>query len=125
MSYPLAGFANELTVDVKNVSGPKSTTIQNEKASADGSLTPDSLSNGDMKSGHVSSPREHAVESESTYTHSEDDLARSPQSSPAGRTALESPSQEFSDVFVKSTEGDAETHRYVSQFILCFDQFVS
>ncbi|KAF2310240.1 hypothetical protein GH714_007373 [Hevea brasiliensis] len=36
------GFANDLTIDVKNASA-----MQKEKASQDGSLTPDSLSNGD------------------------------------------------------------------------------
>uniref|UniRef100_A0A6N2KBV0 EF-hand domain-containing protein n=1 Tax=Salix viminalis TaxID=40686 RepID=A0A6N2KBV0_SALVM len=98
------GFSNELTVDVKRAPGQK------ERAPADGSLTPDSLSNGDMRSGiftgeHVRS------ESESAYIHSEDEIARSPQGSPAGRSASESPSQDFSDVFTKNTEADIDTHR--------------
>ncbi|KAJ4837699.1 hypothetical protein Tsubulata_035014 [Turnera subulata] len=89
------GFSNDLMVDVKDAPGSKSTTTQKERASADGSLTPDSLSNGNGK----------------LYSHSEDELATSPQDSPAGRGTLESPSQEYSDVFEKSTEADAETHR--------------
>ncbi|KAJ6336442.1 hypothetical protein OIU78_012940 [Salix suchowensis] len=99
------GFSNELTVDVKRAPGQK------ERAPADGSLTPDSLSNGDMRSGiftgeHVRS------ESESAYIHSEDEIARSPQGSPAGRSASESPSQDFSDVFTKNTEADIDTHSF-------------
>lgn len=53
---------------------------------------------------------ERAFESESAYTHSEDESARSPHDSPAGKAAPESPSQNFSDVF-RSSEADAETHR--------------
>ncbi|KAF5747243.1 epidermal growth factor receptor substrate 15-like 1 isoform X1 [Tripterygium wilfordii] len=103
------GFANDLTVDVKSISiSPKSRSAnaQGEKASSDGSLTPNSLSDADGKSGNLFSPGEHAVKSESAYAHSDDESLRSP-----GRSALESPSQGFSDVFVKSTEADAETHR--------------
>ncbi|KAF5740962.1 epidermal growth factor receptor substrate 15-like 1 isoform X1 [Tripterygium wilfordii] len=103
------GFGNDLTVDVKNiVTSPKSRSAnaQTEKASSDGSLTPNSSSNADGKSGSLFSPGEHAVESESAYAHSEDESLRSP-----GRSALESPSQGFSDVFARSTEVDAETHR--------------
>lgn len=110
ISFPLSGFSNELTVDVKRAPGQK------ERAPADGSLTPDSLSNGDMRSGiftgeHVRS------ESESAYIHSEDEIARSPQGSPAGRSASESPSQDFSDVFTKNTEADIDTHRYSNQSV--------
>ncbi|KAJ6392427.1 hypothetical protein OIU77_026233 [Salix suchowensis] len=98
------GFSNELTVDVKRAPGQK------ERAPADGSLTPDSLSNGDMRSGFFTG--EHVrSESESAYIHSEDEIARSPQGSPAGRSASESPSQDFSDVFTKNTEADIDTHR--------------
>ncbi|CAK7346013.1 unnamed protein product [Dovyalis caffra] len=97
------GFSNELTVDVK------SAPAQKERSSADGSLTPDSLSNGDGRSGIFTG--EHVFESESAYNHSGDEMARSPQGSPAGRTASESPSQEFSDVFAKNTETDVDTHR--------------
>ncbi|XVE69598.1 hypothetical protein DITRI_Ditri10aG0003400 [Diplodiscus trichospermus] len=99
------GFSNELTVDVKNVSS------QRGKASPEGSLTPDSSSYMDEKTGNLFSTGERAIESESAYTHSEDDSARSPRGSPAGRNSLESPSQHFfDDNFGKSTEADAETH---------------
>ena len=67
----------------------------------------------DEKTGNLFSASERALESESAYTHSEDESARSPHGSPAGRNSLESPSQQFSDDhFGKSTEADAETHRY-------------
>ncbi|KDP36775.1 hypothetical protein JCGZ_08066 [Jatropha curcas] len=100
------GFANDLMLDMKNVSAPNSkSTIQ------DGSPTHDSLSNGDDKSGNFSRVDGHGIEGESVYSHSEDELARSPQSSLAGRNALGSPSKAFSDVFAKSTDADAETHR--------------
>eukprot|EP00258_Populus_trichocarpa_P034981 XP_024451000.1 epidermal growth factor receptor substrate 15-like 1 isoform X2 [Populus trichocarpa] len=97
------GFSNELTVDVKSAPGQK------ERAPADGSLTPDSLSNGDGRSGIFTG--EHVLESESAYFHSGDEIARSPQGSPAGRAASESPSQDFADVFAKNTEADIDTHR--------------
>ena len=103
-----SGFGNELTVNVKNVSIP-----QRGKASPNGSLTPDSSSYVDEKTGNLFSAGECAIESEFAYTHSEDESARSPRGSPAGRDYLESPSQQFSDDhFGKSTEVDAETHRY-------------
>ncbi|XVF35816.1 hypothetical protein REPUB_Repub19eG0003300 [Reevesia pubescens] len=101
------GFSNELTVDVKNVS-----VSQNGQASPDGSLTPDSSSYVDEKTGNLFSAAEHSIESESAYTHSEDESARSPRGSHAGRNSLESPSQQFSnDHFGKSSEADAETNR--------------
>ncbi|KAG6783571.1 hypothetical protein POTOM_009227 [Populus tomentosa] len=103
------GFSNELTVDVKSAPGQK------ERAPADGSLTPDSLSNGDGRSGIFTG--DHVLESESVYIHSEDEIARSPQDSPAGRAASESPSQDFADVFAKNTEADTDTHRYSNQFV--------
>ncbi|CAI0381650.1 unnamed protein product [Linum tenue] len=99
------GFGHDLTIDVKNVSEA------NGIASPSGSLTPDSLSNGDAKSGNFRNThdQEHNLEeNESAYTHSEvESVARSPHGSPAGRT----PSRDFSDVFAKSTEGDSEVHR--------------
>nr|XP_034905502.1 epidermal growth factor receptor substrate 15-like 1 isoform X4 [Populus alba] len=98
------GFSNELTVDVKSAPGQK------ERAPADGSLTPDSLSNGDGRSGIFTG--DHVLESESAYIHSEDEIARSPQDSPAGRAASESPSQDFADVFAKNTEADIDTHSF-------------
>lgn len=112
MPLSLSGFANDLTIDVKNASA-----TQKEKVSQDGSLTPDSLSNGDGKSGNFLSGGEHALKGESAYTHSEDELARSPQGGSARRNALDSPS---SDVFAKSIDPDAETHRYYVHPFLCF-----
>ncbi|OMP07587.1 hypothetical protein COLO4_07214 [Corchorus olitorius] len=101
------GFGNELTIDVKNVS-----VSQRGKTSPDGSLTPDSSSYMDEKTGNLFSTSERALESESAYTHSEDESAKSPRGSPAGRNSLESPTQQFSDDhFGKSTEADGETHR--------------
>ncbi|XVF63516.1 hypothetical protein PTKIN_Ptkin09bG0092800 [Pterospermum kingtungense] len=103
------GFGNELTVDVNNVS-----VSQRGKASPDGSLTPDSTSYVDEKTGNLFGAGGRAIESESAYTHSEDESARtrSPHDSPAGRNSVESPSQKFSnDLFGKSTEADAESHR--------------
>ncbi|XWS26023.1 hypothetical protein CRYUN_Cryun27aG0118100 [Craigia yunnanensis] len=101
------GFGNELTVNVKNVS-----ISQRGKASPNGSLTPDSSSSVDEKTGNLFIAGGFAVESEFAYTHSEDESARSPCGSPAGRNSIESPSQRFSDDhFGKSTEADAETHR--------------
>ncbi|GKV44398.1 hypothetical protein SLE2022_174280 [Rubroshorea leprosula] len=100
------GFGNELTIDVKN---PKS--LQRGKASPDGSLTPDSSSYADDKHGNIFTS-EYAIESESAYTHSEDESTRSPHGSSAGRTTLESPSDQFSDgPFRKGAEADTETHR--------------
>ncbi|CAN0927432.1 Uncharacterized calcium-binding protein C800.10c [Linum grandiflorum] len=109
------GFANELTIDAKNVSettNGKPNAVQNGKALSDGSITPDSLYNGDAKSGNFSNTHEHTLEeNESAYAHSEDESTRSPQGSPAGRITRERPpSQDFSDVFAKSTEGDSEAH---------------
>jgi len=112
ISFPLSGFSNELTVDVKSAPGQK------ERASVDDSLTPDSLSNGDGRSGIFTG--KHVLESEAAYNHSEDEMARSPQGSPAGRSASESPSQDFSDVFAKSTEADIDTHRYSHRFVSMF-----
>ncbi|XP_021686458.2 uncharacterized protein LOC110669233 isoform X2 [Hevea brasiliensis] len=98
------GFANDLTIDVKNVSA-----VQKEGGLEDGTLTPDSLSNGDGKSGNFLSTGEHALEGESACFHSEDESARSPQGSSARRNGLDSPS---SDVFAKSIDPDAETHLF-------------
>ncbi|XP_057974465.1 uncharacterized protein LOC131162221 isoform X2 [Malania oleifera] len=55
---------------------------------------------------------DHVHKSESAYTQSEDDMARSLPESPAGKTAQESASQEFSDIHSrKSAEVDSEMHR--------------
>lgn len=106
--FLLSGFGNELTVNVKDASA--SPNAYPEKASPGGTLTPDSLSNAGDKSRNLMNG-EHAPESESAFTHSEDELARSPHGSSVEQTAADSPSQEFSDVF-RSTEADTETHRF-------------
>ncbi|KAK2660910.1 hypothetical protein Ddye_007443 [Dipteronia dyeriana] len=104
------GFGNELTFDAKK-SSTSPNAVQGEKASPNGSLTPDSLSNSDDKPRNLMTG-EHTFESEDAYTHSEDESARSPHGSPAGRGAPESPSQEFSDAhFGRDSEADTETHR--------------
>ncbi|KAL5778380.1 hypothetical protein ACOSP7_011306 [Xanthoceras sorbifolium] len=104
------GFGNDFTFDAKNSSNSPD-AAQGEKASPNGSLTPDSLSNVDDKPRNLMTG-ERTFESEDGYTHSEDESARSPHGSPAGRGALESPSQEFSDApFGRDSEADAETHR--------------
>ncbi|KAG8502988.1 hypothetical protein CXB51_001005 [Gossypium anomalum] len=101
------GFGNELTIDVK-----KGAVSQRGKASPDGSLTPDSTSYADEKTANLFSAGERAIESESAYTHSEDESARSPRGSPTDRNSLESPSKPFSDdPFGKSTEAEAERHQ--------------
>ncbi|KAG7971452.1 hypothetical protein I3843_07G134200 [Carya illinoinensis] len=105
-------FVNDLTLDAKNTSispRPKSASVHMEKSYGDDSSPHDLYANG--KPGNSLSP-EPALESESAYSHSEDELARSPRDSLAGRTQLESPSQEFSDVhYGKGFEADSETHR--------------
>ncbi|XP_041021373.1 epidermal growth factor receptor substrate 15-like 1 isoform X1 [Juglans microcarpa x Juglans regia] len=107
------GFVNDLTLDAKNVSvspKSKSASVHNEKAYGDDSSPRDSYANG--KPGNSLSTSEPAFESESTYSHSEDELARSPHDSLAGRSAFESPSKEFSDIhYGKEFEADTETHR--------------
>ncbi|KAG4161973.1 hypothetical protein ERO13_D01G089100v2 [Gossypium hirsutum] len=101
------GFGNELTIDVK-----KGAVSQRGKASPDGSLTPDSTSYADEKTANLFSASDRAIESESAYTHSEDESARSPRGSPTDRNSLESPSKPFSDdPFGKSTEAEAERHQ--------------
>ncbi|XP_050215165.1 uncharacterized protein LOC126666204 isoform X3 [Mercurialis annua] len=106
------GFSKDLTIDMKNVSAANSnSTMQKEIGSQDGSLTPDSLSNGGGKSANLFAGDD-ALEGESAYGHSDDELARSPRGSSTGRTALESPSQDFSDVFTKSADADAESHSF-------------
>ncbi|KAF5455621.1 hypothetical protein F2P56_025179 [Juglans regia] len=107
------GFVNDLTLDAKNTSvspRPKSASVHIEKSYGGDSSPHDLYANG--KPGNSLSP-EPAFESESAYSHSEDELARSPRDSLAGRTQFESPSQEFSDVhYGKGSEADAETHSF-------------
>lgn len=77
---------------MKNVSAPptsQSTSAQRDMASPDA-----------------------ALESESVFNHNEEEYARSPSDSPAGRTAAGSPSQSFSEAnYGKDSEADAENHR--------------
>ncbi|GMP47567.1 hypothetical protein CsSME_00015241 [Camellia sinensis var. sinensis] len=91
----------------------KSTSAEKENYSPNGSLSPDLMSHADDNmSDKLFSKGEHAFESKSAYTHSEDESGKSPSSSPARHTAFESPSREYSDNhFKKSPKVDAETHR--------------
>ncbi|XP_050378989.1 actin cytoskeleton-regulatory complex protein PAN1 isoform X2 [Argentina anserina] len=100
------GFGNDLKID--SSTKPDSGSVERGHVSPDRSLTPDSsavangVSNGD-----------HAHESESVFTHSEDEHVRSPNGSLGGRTAVDSPSREFSDIhYGKSSEADGETHGF-------------
>lgn len=104
MQIQLSGFVNDLTIDVKNVSvtpTSQSTSVQREIASPDG-----------------------ALDSESIFAQNENEYARSSHDSPAGRTAVESPTQEFSDVhYGKGSEADAETHRWGVDNFFVFPSF--
>ncbi|KAM5573883.1 actin cytoskeleton-regulatory complex protein PAN1 [Rosa sericea] len=96
------GFGNDLIID----SSTKS--VQREKASPDRSSTADSSSVTDGKSGISYSNGDHAHESESVFTHGEDEHSNG---SLAGRTAVDSPSRDFSDIhYGKNSEADGETH---------------
>ncbi|KAA8537395.1 hypothetical protein F0562_026918 [Nyssa sinensis] len=87
-----------------------STSFQRENSSPNDSLSPDSLSHADGKSKKLFSKGECALESESAYTHSEDESLKS--GCPVKQTAFESPSQEYSDKPLrKSSEADTETYR--------------
>ncbi|XP_022936329.1 epidermal growth factor receptor substrate 15-like 1 [Cucurbita moschata] len=101
------GFSNDLNFDTKGVSAskPKMSESQGEKGLADYNSTPDSSSNANEKTGNSLSTINHGLESDSVYSHSEDELAKSPYGSPAAKTSLESPSHEFSDAgYEKSSE---------------------
>lgn len=92
MQIKLSGFVSDLTIDVKNVSihpTSQSNSVQREIPSPDG-----------------------AFDSEYVFNHNEDEYARSPRDSPAGRTAARSPSRESESHYDKSSEADAETHRW-------------
>ncbi|KAK7409862.1 hypothetical protein VNO78_00227 [Psophocarpus tetragonolobus] len=104
------GFANDLTFATKNAtSKPKPGFIDGEQNFSDDNSVHGSPVNANGKQ-EDSANGDYTVEDES-YAHSEDDLARSPHSL-AGRSTVESPSQNFSDAhFGKSSEADAETHR--------------
>ncbi|CAO2817490.1 unnamed protein product [Amaranthus hypochondriacus] len=104
-------FDKEVSMDGEHAkASPRSTLFENGAYAHDDVFGPDSPSNVDAKSEKQSSRGERALDSESGYTHSEDDSARSPHGSPAHRATLESPSQEFSDIFAKS-EADSDFNR--------------
>ncbi|KAK7311026.1 hypothetical protein RJT34_08883 [Clitoria ternatea] len=105
------GFAHDLTFDTKDASSkPKPGVIHGEQNFSGGNSVIGSPVNANGK--HENSANgDYTVEDES-YAHSEDDLARSPHDSPAGRTTVESPSQDFSNThFGRGSEADTETHR--------------
>ncbi|XP_019186703.1 PREDICTED: epidermal growth factor receptor substrate 15-like 1 isoform X2 [Ipomoea nil] len=100
------GFSFDVAVSAT----AKSTSHQREN-SPTRSNSPNSISNAEAKSEQLFSHGVSTLETESTYAHSEDE-SKSPQGSPAGQRAFQSPSQEFSDDhFGKSFETDAETNR--------------
>ncbi|TKY75336.1 EH domain-containing protein 2 [Spatholobus suberectus] len=105
------GFANDLTFDAKNASSkPKPAFIHGEQNFSDDNSVHGSPVNANGKQEN-SANGDYTVEDES-YAHSEDELVRSPHDSLAGRSTVESPSQDFSNAhFGKSSEADAETHR--------------
>ncbi|XAR61528.1 hypothetical protein NMG60_11015979 [Bertholletia excelsa] len=85
----------------------KSTSIEKGSESPNGSLSPGSLSHADGTLEKPFSKGRHGFDSDSVYTHSEDESGKSPTGSPGGHTALESPSREYSDNhFKKSPEVD-------------------
>ncbi|KAL3022487.1 hypothetical protein AAZX31_04G016000 [Glycine max] len=101
------GFANDLTY---TSSKPKSAFIDGEQNLSDDNSVHGSPVNANGKQEN-SANGDYTVEDES-YAHSEDDLARIPHSL-AGRSTVESPSQDFSNShFGKSFEADAETHSF-------------
>lgn len=89
-----------------------SVPVEKENGSPNDSLSPDSLSHVDGMSEKSFIKNGRAFESESAYTHSDEESGKSPSGSPVGHTAFKSPSQDYSDNhFSKSPEADAETHR--------------
>ncbi|KAL9238074.1 hypothetical protein vseg_012549 [Gypsophila vaccaria] len=104
-------FDKEVAVGTENAdSSPKSTLPQNGTYVHD-LFDPDSPSNDDTKSENQSGRGQHAFDSEAGYTHSDVDSGRSPRGSTAHRTTLGSVSQDFSDVFARSSEADTDLHR--------------
>lgn len=98
--------------DVAVPDNAKSTSPQHENSSPINSFSPDLVSNADGKLEKPFSKVEHVFESESAYSHSEDESAKSPVGSPARQTAFDSPFREDSDNhFRKSFEADTETQR--------------
>lgn len=107
----LLGFANDLTFDTKNASSkPKPPFIDGEQNFSDDNSIHGSPVNANGK--HENSANGDYTVDDESYAHSEEDLARSPHDSLAGRSTVESPSQDFSNAhFGKGSEADAETHR--------------
>ncbi|KAI5402640.1 uncharacterized protein LOC127087688 isoform X1 [Lathyrus oleraceus] len=105
------GFANDLTFDKKNASSePKPSFIPGENSFDDNPVHGSPVNANGMQENFTNG--DYTVEEESSYAHSEDDLARSPRDSPFVTSTVESPSNEFStSPFAKSSEADAETHR--------------
>ncbi|XP_022636770.1 actin cytoskeleton-regulatory complex protein pan1 isoform X3 [Vigna radiata var. radiata] len=104
------GFANDLTFATKKASSkPKPESIDGEQNFSDDN----SIHGSPMK---ANGKQENSANGDYTvedYAHSEEDLARSPHDSLAGRSTLESPSQVFSNAdFGKGSEADAETHSF-------------
>lgn len=103
-------FVKDLTLDVQNVIAPpkeKFNSVGNEKASTAESPTAASSLNADTKLENPQIMDEQAVENGSAYNKGEDDSAKSASSSPAMRSAIESP-REFSDSnFDKAIGADA------------------
>ena len=112
----LAGFSFDVAVSANT----KPTSPQHENSSPTDSFSPDSMSNAD-KSERTFTKGISAFETDSLYTHSEDE-SKSPRSSPARQTASESPSHDYSDNhFGKIFEADTESHRYrFAMKIPCF-----
>ncbi|CAK8569191.1 unnamed protein product [Lathyrus sativus] len=105
------GFANDLTFDTKSASSePKPSFIPGENSFDDNLVHGSPVNANGMQENFTNG--DYTVEEESSYAHSEDDLARSPHDSPFVTNTVESPSKEFStSPFAKSSEADAETHR--------------
>ncbi|KAL9269683.1 putative calcium-binding protein [Drosera capensis] len=106
-------FGKDLNVDqqkAKDSTDPRSILYQEEPLSHDSGFSPDSSSNVYGKAEHFNRS-EPGPDSESGFSHSEDDSGRSPADSPAHRGADERSLQGFSDIFARDSEGDSEFHR--------------
>ncbi|GAB2243533.1 hypothetical protein Droror1_Dr00023661 [Drosera rotundifolia] len=106
-------FGKDLNVDVQNArdsTDPRSILYQEEPLSRDSGFSPDSSYNVYGKAEHFNRS-EPGPDSESGFSHSEDDSGRSPADSPAHRGADERSLQGFSDIFARDSEGDSEFHR--------------
>ncbi|KAL3514876.1 hypothetical protein ACH5RR_027593 [Cinchona calisaya] len=96
--------------DVVVAANIKLKSPHHENSSPTDSISSDSMSNAD-KSERNFTKGVGAFETESLYTHSEDE-SKSPLGSPGRQTASESPSQDYPENhFGKSFEADTESHR--------------